>query len=57
MYPFLNDLLPEDFPPGILAFVNSIILCHLLALVFYVLGLAKDLLMPAQPKARPDKKD
>jgi len=56
MYPFLNHLLPDDFPPGILAFINWVILLHCLALVFYLVGLAKDLFVGAPPKATQVKK-
>ena len=52
MYPFLNELLPDDFPPLVLNFVNSIILLHCIALALYFCGLAKDLIFGA-PQRRP----
>ena len=55
MYPFLNHLLTDDFPPAILAFINWIILAHLAVLVFYFCGLAKDIIIGV-PKAPAQKK-
>lgn len=48
-------MLPDDFPPSILAFINWIILFHVLALVFYIAGLLKDLVIGA-PKPEHAKK-
>ncbi len=56
MYPFLNHLLPDDFPPIILSFINWIILLHVAALAFYFAGLAKDLIIGAPAKAPKEKK-
>jgi hypothetical protein len=55
MYPFLNHLLPDDFPAGILAFINWVIFFHCAVLVFYICGLAKELIMGAPPKPEPKK--
>jgi hypothetical protein len=51
MYPFLDHLLPDDFPPFLLSFINWIILLHVAALAFYFIGLAKDLIVGAPAKA------
>lgn len=56
MYPFLNHLLPDDFPPFILSFINWIILLHFAALAFYFAGLAKDLIVGVPAKAPEQKK-
>lgn len=56
MYPFLNDMLPDDFPPFILSFINWVILAHFLALAFYLVGLAKDIFVGVPPKAADNKK-
>lgn len=50
MYPFINHFLPEDFPVGILAFINWVILAHCLALAFFIVGLAKDFIIGAPTK-------
>ena len=55
MYPFLNHLLPDDFPAGILAFINWVIFFHCAVLVFYICGLAKELIMGAPRKPEPKK--
>lgn len=50
MYPFLNHMLPDDFPPAVLSFINWVILAHCLALAFYLVGLAKDIFVGVPPK-------
>ena len=50
MYPFIDSYVPDDFPQGILAFINSVILFHVCVLVFYFCGLARDILVGAPPK-------
>ena len=56
MYPFIDHFLPDDFPKGILTFINTVILVHCLVLVFYILGLTKDLVLGA-PKPQHAKKN
>ena len=56
MYPFIDHFLPSDFPPGILAFINWVILFHCGVLVFFLCGLAKDIFVGTQPKIKPEMK-
>jgi len=55
MFPFLDSLVPEDFPRPLLSFINWIILAHLAVLAFYLCGLAKEIFIPFGDK-RPQNK-
>ena len=55
MFPFLDSLVPEDFPRPLLSFINWIIFAYIAVLIFYLCGLAKEILIGPADKSSQNK--